>query len=644
MLYRTILAALCVCAASPAALVRVEVQERSVVLGGQTFGKSGAYERVLAKAYFAVDPKASANAGITDLDKAPRNAEGLVEFSADLYFLKPVDLKLGNGTVLYEAPNRGGKGMLSMFNRARSALDLTAREHFGDGQLLAAGYTLAWLGWQHDVPQRPGVMRLYAPVAKGVIGLVRSEFVADRPVSSFSLGDSGHLPFPARDAETAVLTVRDGIDGTRQPVDRELWQISNRTQVQLRRPAQPGRIYEVVYESEDPSVAELGLAAIRDLISFLKYTEVSHRHAIGFGVSQSAMVLRALVYEGFNEDEKGRQVFDGIFSHVAGGRRSTFQRFAQPSRTAGPLRNASFSSTDQFPYSDVSTKDWETGRTAGLLAGAVPKIFHTNSSYEYWGSAGSLLHTTVDGKKDLDLPSTSRIYMFSGGQHGPASFPPAPSRGQNLPNFNDYRWILRALLPALQAWVAEDKQPPRSVYPTVAARTLVPSRKYAFPAIPQVQLPRAPHSVYRLDFGPLYLKKGIVAVEPPRLGEAFTTLIPQADTDGNDMGGVKMPAIEVPLGTFTGWNLRSPSIGAPGELLGNTGSYIPFAATKAKRLEKGDPRLSVEERYGNQDEYLKKVRAAADGLVQAGFLLPGDVLPVVDAAKRHWAWAALVTK
>lgn len=629
-----------------AALVRIEVTERSDILGARTFGSAGAYERVRGIAHFAIDPKAEANRNITDIDRAPRNPAGLVEFSADLYLLKPRDPGRGNGTILFEPPNRGGKGMLGMFNRATSSLDPTESQHFGDGLLLTQGYTLAWLGWQHDVPQRQGLMRLNAPAAQDVTGWVRSEFVPDRKLTRFSLGDAAHVPYPVLNPKTVILTARDGIRGQRRPVPRELWRIDNNIDVVLSTPAEPGRIYEVVYESANPPVAGLGLAAIRDLISYLKHDAPGLRpkYALGFGTSQSAMVLKALVYEGFNADEKGRKVFDGIFANVAGGRRATFQRFTQPSRTAGPLRNASFSTTDQFPYSDATTTDPETRITDGLLvragkSGVIPKIIHTNSSYEYWGSVGALLHTSVDGKNDLTLPATSRVYMLAGGQHGPASFPPDGSRGQNLPNFNDYRWIHRALLDRLRSWVTEGKEPPPSLHPTLAAKTLVPMDGYRFPAIPNVSVPRGPHVAERLDFGSTYRKVGVIQHEPPRLGELFAALVPQADGDGIDIAGVKMPWISVPLGTFTGWNLRSESIGASRELLGQTGSYIPFPRSKAIRLAQGDPRSSIEERYTSESVFLTKIRNAADSMSRDGFLLEADISDIVASAKRQREWA-----
>lgn len=611
------------------ALVRIDVMEKSEVLNGRSFGNTGAYERIKGTARFTVDPKSPHNQGIVDVRLAPANASGLIEFSADVYIIRPVNLRKGNGTILFEVPNRGKKGLLATFNRAAGTESPATPEHFGDGLLLNEGYTLVWLGWQHDVPSKPELMRLHAPVAPGVRALIRSEFTSTAPTSLIPLGDAGHIPYRPVEGGKMSVSVRDGIYGPRKELSRTEWKLDTSGEaIRMTAPAAPGRIYEVIYESADPVVAGLGLAAIRDVVSHLKS---DHRFAIGFGTSQSAMVLRALLYEGFNQSESGKQVFDGVFSHVAGGRRSTFQRFTQPSRTAGPLRNASLTPTEQFPFSDAVQLDPVTRVRDGVLlrakaSGNVPKIFHTNSSYEYWGSGGSLIHTTTDGKQDVPLAPTTRLYVFAGGQHGPAAFPPVSNGGQNLPNFNDYRWSLRGLLLRLQAWVASDVAPPASVYPTIAAGSLVPLEKYKFPALPEVRVPREIHVPHRLDFGRQYRSAGVVDTEPPRVGAPFATLVPQADRDGNDLGAVRMPEIACPLAAFTGWNLRHPSIGNETLLLGNTGSYLPFT------------RAAIEARYENEAGYVSCVEKSAQSLVKDGLLLASDVRVLMDAASRHWRW------
>jgi hypothetical protein len=402
----------------------------------------------------------------------------------------------------------------------------------------------------------------------------------------------------------------------RKPLPAGTWHIENGTHVRLSAPAVPGQIYEAVYEAADPVVAGVALAGIRDFISHLRKKE-DLQNAIAFGISQSAMVLRALLYEGFNQDEQGARVFDGVFAHVAGARRVTFQRFTQPSRTAGPRRNASFSTTEMPPYTDVELL------TRARTAHVEPKIFWTNSTYEYWGSGASLLHTTPDGLKDVPLPDSSRMYVFAGGQHGPASFPPTASGGVNLPNFNDYRWSLRALLGSLHAWVVNGVAPPASVYPTIASSTLVPLDQYNFKS---VKRPKDMHTPALLDFGREYPKKGVIGMEPPRVVRQFRTLAPQADADGNDLGGIRMPEVACPIAAYTGWNLRSESIGAPGSLFGNTGSYLPFDVAK------------IQQKYATKAQYLSCVEAAAKSLAQRRLLLGHDAASLIDMASRHWSW------
>ena len=604
MLKRACLLAVCVAGIAPAALVRIEVAERSDVLGGKSFGAAGPYERLIGKAYFAVDPANAANRIISDIDKAPRNEKGLVEFSADLYVLKPRDPAHGNHAVLFEVSNRGTKGMLSMYNRAAGSLDPRTPEQLGDEFLLERGFTLVWLGWQFDVPRRDGLMRLYAPVAhdgnRPITGLVRSEFVLDRPATSYSLADREHVPYPALhpDDPKLTLTVRDWREGARRPVPRGDWHIEERTRVVMPAGFEMGKIYEIVYTAQDPVLVGLGPTAIRDLISFLKYggndvtvlgdAKSYIRRAYGFGISQSGRFLRTFLYYGFNRDEEGRQVFDGVLSHVAGAARGSFNfRFAQPSRDAHPFYNM-FYPTDIFPFTDLEETDPDTGLTDGLLVRAakdkvVPKIFYTNSAYEYWGRSASLIHIAIDGQKDATIPDTTRIYFLAGGQHGPASFPPPKNHTQNMTNPNDYRWAMRALLVDMDRWAAEGKEPPPSQYPRIAQDTLVPLGAVQFPKIPGLALPQHIQQAYRVDYGPDFRSAGVITIEPPKVGHAFPILLPQVNQDGNETSGLRMPELQVPLATYTGWNLRSADIGAPGELNSMQGSFIPFSRTKSDR-------------------------------------------------------------
>jgi hypothetical protein len=659
MLKKLFALALCLAPAMPAGLVRIELSERSDVLGGKSFGSVGPYERLVGKAFFAVDPKLPANQIVCDIDKAPRNDSGLVEFSSDIYVLKPRDPKNGNGAALYEVSNRGNKGMLAMFNRATASHNPKTQAEFGDNFLLERGYTLIWLGWQFDVPRTEGLMRLYTPIARNgdrpITGLVRSEILVDKKEYSRSFADRNtHIPYPMANPNdsTLTLTVRDRNDGPRRNVPRGEWKIVEGTHVAMAAGFEPGKIYEIVYTAKDPPLVGLGPAAIRDLISFLKYGTGNNatpladerqfiKRAYGMGTSQSGRFLRTFLYFGFNGDEKGRKVFDGVMAHVAGAGRGSFNiRFGQPSRDGHPFMNL-FYPTDIFPFTDVEETDPETGLADGLLAKAAqahvtPKVFYTDSAYEYWGRAASLIHTTPDGKKDAPIPATTRIYFFAGGQHGPATFPPVRTVTKNLPNPNPYTWSMRALLVAMDNWVAKDIEPPPSQYPKIAENKLVALSDLQFPKIAGVSVPTRPQRAYHVDYGPDFRTLGIISIEPPKVGKPFPTLLPQVDADGNETSGVRMPDIQAPLGTYAGWNLRAPELGAPDEMFSMVGSYIPFARTKAEREKTKDPRPSVEERYKSREDYLKRVESAAKTLVAGGYLLDQDVPKLVERGAAEW--------
>jgi hypothetical protein len=658
MLKKIFVLALCLAPAAPAGLLRIELSERSDVLAGKSFGSVGPYERLVGKAYFAVDPKLPANQIVCDIDKAPRNDSGLVEFSSDIYVLKPRDSKNGNGAALYEVSNRGNKGMLAMYNRATASHDPKTPAEFGDNFLLERGYTLIWLGWQFDVPRTEGLMRLYTPIARNgdqpITGLVRAEIIADKKEFSHSLADRNHIPYPVANPNdpTLTLTVRDRNDSPRSVVPRSAWKIVEGTHVSMDAGFEPGKIYELVYTAKDPALVGLGPAAIRDLISFLKYGNGNNvtsladqrrfiKRAYAMGTSQSGRFLRTFLYYGFNADEQGRKVLDGVMAHVAGAGRGSFDiRFGQPSRDGHPFMNL-FYPTDIFPFTDVAETDPDTGITDGLLVKAerahvTPKIFYTDSAYEYWGRSASLIHTTLDGKKDAPIPAGTRIYFFAGGQHGPAAFPPVRTVTKNLPNPNPYTWSMRALLVAMDQWVANNVEPPPSQYPKIADNKLVTLSDLQFPKIEGVSVPTRPQRAYHVDYGPDFRTLGIISIEPPKVGKPFPTLVPQVDADGNETSGVRMPDIQVPLGTYAGWNLRAPELGAPDEMFSMVGSYIPFARTKAEREKNNDPRRSVEERYSGRDDYLKQVEKAARNLVAGGYLLDQDVPKLVERGAAEW--------
>ncbi len=574
------------------------------------------YESVTARAYFEVDPNAPANRSIALIANAPRNDAGRVEFSADLYIVRPRDPSKSNGTALVEISNRGGKGLNGVFD-------------LGDHFLYEHGFTLVWVGWEFDVPPpNPERLKLYAPIAmKGgehIEGLVRSEWTGDERVDTISLGDRTQIGYPVSNPSDRAnqLLVRDHPQDDRRTIPRADWSFKDDRHVTLKGGFDPGKIYEVIYKAKDPVVEGLGFAAIRDTVSYLKNDERNPvKRALGFGVSQSGRFLREYLYEGFNADEKNRRVFDGVWAHVAGaGRGETFNMpFGQPSRDGHPFLNVLYP-VDIPPFTDD-----------GLLVrtrqeNALPKIFFSNGSYEYWGRGASLIHTTLDGKKDDPPPANIRIYFFAGAQHGSGSIPPRKPLAQNLSETNDYRASMRALLIDMQNWLTEGRDPPASVYPLIAKDQLVTLGAFAFPHLPGVNLPHRKREVYRVDF----------SSEPPKIGPAYPTLIPQVDQDGNETCGIRMPEVQVPLASYTGWNLRAQIIGAPDELFSMTGSWIPFPRTKIEREDKKDPRLSIEERYASKRVYLEKITNAAVSLEKQGFLLDEDVAKLRERAGREW--------
>ncbi len=403
---KTFFAVLFAAALAHAGVVRLEVKERSDVLDGKAFGAVGPYERIVGKAYFAINPKLPANQAIADIDKAPRNQDGLVEFSSDVFLLRPKDPKKGNGTVLYEVSNRGSKSMLTYFNRAAGSLDPRNADEFGDGLLMNQGYTLLWVGWQFDMPDRPNLVYLYPPIVEGVQGIVRAEFTPDRKETRYSVADRNHKPYTVLNPDDPHLrlTVRDQVEGPRTTIPRADWHIEDGTTIVPKNGVEPGRIYELVYTSENPPVAGTGFAAVRDMISWLRYggfvagapaPNVTMKRAYGFGVSQSGRFLRTMLYFGFNRDDRGRKVFDGLLADVAGGGRGGFNmRFAQPSRDSNPFQNT-LTPVDIFPFTDLEQTDPQTGAKDGLLTHSLPpefwpKIFYMNSEYEYYGRAASL--------------------------------------------------------------------------------------------------------------------------------------------------------------------------------------------------------------------------------------------------------------
>lgn len=638
----------------------------------KAFGHVGPYEQLDGTVYFAVDPHHPANQLITDLELAPRDASGRVHCAADWRLLRPVEPQRGNHRLLFDILNRGrGPGLRNL----NSAADVAPNEPLdaGNGFLMRQGYTVAWCGWQHDVPDIPGLMRLRAPEAvmpdgRPISGKLVVTFQPDAPASVQFLADRIHRPYPTHHLEDpdAVLTEQAHEDAPERIIPRQQWSfarlenggvVPDAAHVYMASGFVPGKVYQVIYTTTGAPVIGCGLLATRDLGSFLKYGTAAAgnpcagdlAYAYSFGVSQSGRFLRHFLYLGMNQDEQDRTVFDGLIPHVAGGKHGEFNhRFAQPSSQASRSPNS------LFPFSDMAQTDPATGRSGGVLArlasqGKVPRVMHTYTSSEYWGGHGALVHIDVTGSRDLDVPDAVRIYHFGGAQHPVGTFPLRDTdprqgyRGQQPFNWTDYRPLLRAALVNLDRWVTHGKPAPSSRYPRLDAGTAVAPERLAdtFRALPGVNFPEPLRRFARLDFGP---QAGIATQVPAVVGAPYPCLVPAVDQDGNEVCGIRMPYQTVPLATYTGWNLRHADIGGAGQILASggasggtlNGATIPFPATREARQAAADPRRSIAERYASRDDYLEQVRQATQTLVHEGYLLAEDVEEVVGQAAQHY--------
>ena len=644
-LVRALLCPILVAAAAVSAraeVTRVEIQSRSDVLVGRPFGAAGSYEKLLGKIHFSVDPRNPHNRNIADLEKAPRNAKGLVESSSDLFVLRPKDPARGNGIVLFDVLNRGNKQLLTTFNLAQAAVDPHAAAEFGDGFLLEQGFTLVAVGWE-ITPTGP--VAHYPPVAtdngKAIAGWISNWFVLNEPAQVFDLHSSfwtGFRSYPPIDRNDTRyrLTERQGFFGEPHLVPRDRWQfarvengapVADSRYLSLPTRFRPGFVYELSYETKDPLVAGLGLAALRDAASYFKYSPndvVKATSTVAYGASQTGRLLRTFLYEGFTIDERDRAAFDAIWIQIGGASLGSFnRRWVQPSE-------GGFFTTSWFPFLYATTRDPATGKQDGLgariPAGKHPKVFIVDSSSEYWdrGRAGALNHTSLDGR-DVTLPDNVRVYHMTGAQHGVGRFPPAPNASSaQMGSMIDARPMMRALMADLAEWLRHGTPPPASRHARRADASLVRQDQVKFPEVPGVRWPYTVPGGFRSDL------PGTLSKHP------LPFFVPQVDADGNEIGGVRLPDVAVPLATHTGWSFRSEGVGVPDSLLFLTGSYIPFARTRVEREQRRDPRLSVEERYASRADYLRRVNVAARQLVQERFLLADDVPALVERAGTHW--------
>ncbi len=640
--------------AAAAEVVRLEITSR-VPFGEAAESKIGAYERLRGRVVYALDPEAAANQGIVDLDLAIRDERGRVQFYGDIEIIAPVDRALARPTVLYVVNNRG------------------RRTWGGEPFFLERGYVTVSSGWIAQVPVSPNLLRLEAPVAIDpddpvpVLGTVRAELSTDAAVDRLPVGDRNQLAFEPliSGLPAATLTRRLREQDPREPVPRDRWRLGARYDgldegsglvelgMTLDGGFEPGVIYELIYEARGSVVQGAGFAAIRDLVSFLKHDRSATNplrrpdgaplaaRVIGQGRSQSGRALRTFLYEGFNADERGRQVFDGVMPTVAGGGRGFFNhRFASPTRTATQHLGHLYP-VDLFPFTYGDETDPFTGRTDGLLrraraAGTVPRVMHLDTSSEYWHRSGSLVVTDPGGERDSLLPPEVRVYVIGGAQHRPALAP--SDRGQLPANPNDYAPIREALFLALDRWLTDGVEPPPSVHPRIADGTLAPWAESAagWRALPGVSYPTVIQQPERVDYGERFESLRRIDLHPPRrTGKRYGVRVPALDADNNERGVLRLPRIAAPVATYTGWNLRNPAVGAPTELLDLQGGRIPFPVTAEERERTGDPRRAVTERYADFTDYRSRYVAAAEPLIAGRYLLPAHRGGLEAIAEEH---------
>jgi hypothetical protein len=647
--------------------VRLQIDRRQSFAEGQAFGDVGAYERLVGTAHFALDPNDPVNANVVDLTLAPVNAEGLVEFSADLDILKPVDLARGNGALFYDVNNRGNMTAMRAFNDSPPDNDPLTAASAGNGYLLRQGYTIVCSGWQGDMVPGLGLLSCELPEAlengQRLRGLVRQEFIAEREGALFMplSGAPSIRNYEAVDLDTshATMTLRQHEQDERVAVAASDWEFAvaakdSDGQVKTRPSAgdchmkggfKPGWIYELIYETEGSRVMGLGIIGIRDLVAFLR-VDASEANPLAGGVSRayfygqslSARVVRQYVYDGYNLDANGTKIFDAVYTHVSGGGRLFANaRFAQVGRYPRQHEEHQWPS-ERYPFAYSAVPDAFSDDLDAVLKRpeSDPLVMHTHTNTEYWNRTASLGHTSPKTGEDIEFPDNVRAYFLASAQHMGANLAPEHV-GQQAQNQMSNGPLMRAALAAMDRWVVEGTKPAASIVPRRADGTLV-SPEQAIAALPKilgVARPAEPNRLPLYDYGPDF-DRGLVTEHPPKpIGnKEYGVHLPLVDADGNDLGGLRSAEIMAPVGTHTGWNVRKPELG--GNDLGSLlGSFIPFPRTKADRDASADPRLSIEERYGTHEGYVDAVRAAADELAGQGFLLAEDVTRYVAAAQAR---------
>jgi Alpha/beta hydrolase domain len=648
--------------------IRLEFTSRTPFAGGVSFGPTGPYERLLGTASFAIDPTEKDLPFIADLEFAPRNAEGLVEFKAVLDIVKPVDLNRGNHRLLCDFSNRGGRGAFTRLNDGGGS-DLSRESYAGNGFLNRLGYTVVWCGWQGDLVYTGNNLVAFLPEARRdgqpLRGRVRQEVVSDNPgVLSMPVSGNANIQcYPVLDRASATLTMREKEADPRVSVAASEWELAkavgakdfspllmpSNTDLYVKGGFKPGWIYELIYDTEGSRVMGLGFAGIRDLMSFLRHEATDSAgnpnpvageidKIYGYGASLAGRVVREFIYEGWNRDAEGRKVFDAVQTHTGIGRLYFNTRFAQIGRYPRQHEEHSYPS-ERYPFNFSPIPDPFIGKVDAVLKRPEtdPLIVHCHTSSEYWERHGSMTHTDPRDGSDAEIPHNVRMYMLAGSPHAAISADNPRWIGQLPPSNFSPQPFLRACFALMDRWASTGEPPPSSRVPRHDAGELVPPEEALkhFPKIPGVNLPKTPSRLPLWNYGPDFDDKGIMSIFPPEPvpGKEYPIQVPQVDADGNDLGGVRYPDMQAPIATYIGWALRKAGF-AEGELLMTNGCVKAFARTKAEREKTGDPRLSIEERYPSHEAYIDVVKRAVDELIHEGFLLPEDGESYIEAARK----------
>jgi hypothetical protein len=646
--------------------IRLEFESKSSFAGGKSFGAVGPYERLLGMVHFAIDPDEKELPFVCDIEYAPRNADGLIEFKAVIDLVKPVDMSKSNGKLLFDFSNRGGRGAFTRLNDGGG--DYSKDSCAGNGFLNRQGYTVVTVGWQGDLVYSGSNVVAFVPEARQhgqpLRGKVRQEFISDRKgVLSMPVSGAANIQcYPVLNRATATLTLREKEADPRVAVPASDWELAkakekdgnveltpSNVDLYVKGGFKPGWIFEMIYDTEGSRVMGLGFLGLREAVSFLRHGSKDSAgvanplagaitKVYGYGASLAGRVVREFVYEGWNRDAEGRRVFDAVQTHTGIGRLYFNMRFAQIGRYPRQHEEHSYPS-ERYPFNFTAIPDPFTGKNDAVMKrpDSDPLLVHCHTSSEYWERHGSMTHTDPRDGSDAEIPANVRMYMLAGSPHAAIAADNPKGVGQLPPSNFSPQPFLRACFMLMDRWASAGVAPPANRVPRRSDGQLVSPEEAlrGFPRIPGVNLPATPSRLPLWNYGPEFDERGVMTVFPPEAvpGKEYPIQVPQVDADGNDLGGVRYPDMQAPIATYIGWALRKAGF-AEGELMMTNGCLKAFTRSKAEREKIGDPRLSIEERYASHQAYVDIVKRTVDELVEEGFMLPEDGEDYVAAAQR----------